>query len=66
MLTSSAKGALVFLKELWLPWAHTHTTEDASAGIASLAVWGFGREEGQAHAPDHSWATCSDFYLMFL
>lgn len=66
MLTSSAKGVSIFLEELWLPWAYTQTREDASAGIASLAVWGFGGEEGEAHAPVHSRATTSDFYLMSL
>lgn len=30
---------------------HTHPGEEASAGISSLAVWGFSREEGEAHAP---------------
>lgn len=27
MLTSSATGIMIFLKALWLPWAHTHTWE---------------------------------------
>lgn len=61
MLTSSATGIMVFLKVLWLPWAHTHPGEEASAGISSLAVWGFSREEGEAHAPVHLWVTTSDF-----
>lgn len=53
MLTSSAKGVRIFLRELWLPWAQTHTREEASAGITSLAVQGFSGEEGEAHAPVH-------------
>ena len=54
MLTSSAKGVAIFLKELWLPWAHTPTREEVSAGITSLAVQGFSGEQGEAHAPVHS------------
>lgn len=38
MLTSSARGVVLFLKELWLPWAHIRTGEEASAGVTSLAV----------------------------
>lgn len=65
MLTSSATGIMIFLKALWLPWAHTHTHthlgEEAHTGISSLAVGAFGREEGEAHAPVHPWVTTSNF-----
>lgn len=64
MLTSSARGVVLFLKELWLPWAHTRTGEEASAGITSLAVPDFTRGEGEARVAVHSQVTTSEFYLM--
>lgn len=51
MLTSSAKGVRIFVQESWLPWAHTHSREEAPAGITSLAVQGYRGEEGEAQAP---------------
>lgn len=64
MLTSSARGVMLFLKELWLPWAHIHAGEEASAGITSLAVPDLTRGEGEAHVAVHSQVTTSEFYLM--
>lgn len=40
MLTSSATGIMVFLKALWLPWAHTHTRERKH--LQESAAWLFG------------------------
>lgn len=37
LFTSSATGIMIFLKALWLSWAHTHPGEEASTGISSLS-----------------------------